>query len=128
MQAAGFAGLALRPEAVPAVWTVLLGMGLGGRFALSLIVALDHMRHPAQAGALSALMQGGGFLIAAMPSWIVALLHDWTGGFRTGWILHLVCVAVHGALLAPCPAKLCRRDEPADARADSDAIDRSIPV
>jgi CP family cyanate transporter-like MFS transporter len=94
MQAAGFAALALRPEAAPVVWTMLLGAGLGGCFALSLIVALDHLPDPAEAGALSALMQGGGFLIAALPPWIVAALHDLTGGFLAGWLMHLACVAI----------------------------------
>jgi len=73
---------------------MLLGAGLGGCFALSLIVALEHLPDPAQAGALSALMQGGGFLIAATPPWIVAVLRDATGGFRTGWLMHLACVAI----------------------------------
>ncbi len=94
LQAAGFAALALWPEAAPVAWAMLLGAGLGGCFALSLIVALDHLPDPAQAGALSALMQGGGFLIAAVPPWIVAVLRDATGGFRAGWLLHLVCVAI----------------------------------
>ena len=53
---------------------------------------------PAQAGALSALMQGGGFLIAALPPWIVAVLHDVTGSFLAGWVLHLACVVVVMAL------------------------------
>lgn len=94
LQATGFAALALWPDAAPLAWTMLLGAGLGGCFALSLIVALEHLSDPGQAGALSALMQGGGFLIAAMPPWIVALLHEATGGFRAGWLLHLACVAV----------------------------------
>jgi len=94
LQATGFAALALWPEAAPMAWVVLLGAGLGGCFALSLIVALEHLSDPAQAGALSALMQGGGFLIAAMPPWIVAMVRDATGGFRAGWLLHLACVAI----------------------------------
>jgi CP family cyanate transporter-like MFS transporter len=94
MQAAGFVGLALQPESAPLVWAVLLGVGLGGCFSLSMIVALDHLSDPAQAGALSALMQGGGFLIAAIPPWIVAILHDLTGSFLAGWLLHVACIAV----------------------------------
>jgi CP family cyanate transporter-like MFS transporter len=93
MQAVGFVGLALRPEAAPLLWAALLGAGLGGCFALSMIVALDHLPNPTQAGALSALMQGGGFLLAALPPWIVAVLHNATGGFFAGWMLHLACVA-----------------------------------
>jgi CP family cyanate transporter-like MFS transporter len=30
-------------------------------------------------------MQGGGFLITALPPWIVAMLHDLTGSFMVGW-------------------------------------------
>lgn len=98
MQAIGFAGLAFWPLAAPLIWAMLLGAGLGGCFALSLIVALDHLPDPTQAGTLSALMQGGGFLIAAMPPWIVAALHESTGGFGAGWAMHLGCVVVVAVL------------------------------
>ena len=104
MQAIGFVGLAGAADVAPVVWALMLGAGLGGCFALSMAVALDHLPDPAHAGALSALMQGGGFLIAAVSPWIVALLHDWTGGFAAGWMLHLGCVATVAALtsrLAP---------------------------
>lgn len=100
MQGAGFAGLALAPQTAPLAIAVLLGAGLGGCFALMMIVALDHLPDPAEAGALSALMQGGGFMIAALAPWIVAALHDRIGGFVVGWMLHLVCVAAVAALIA----------------------------
>lgn len=100
MQAAGFAGLAFAPAAAPLAWAIVVGAGLGGCFALSLIVALDHLPDPAQAGALSALMQGGGFLIAAVPPWLVAVFHDATGSYAAGWIWHLASVAIVAALAA----------------------------
>lgn len=115
MQAAGFAGLALRPEAAPVIWAVLLGAGLGGSFSLTMVVALDHLPEPAEAGALSALMQGGGFLIAAMPPWIVAIMHDLTGNFLAGWLLHLTCIAIVAVLtfrLAPRSYELSMRLSP----------------
>jgi CP family cyanate transporter-like MFS transporter len=101
MQAAGFAALAFWPEAAPLVSAMLLGAGLGGCFAISMIVALDHLPDPAEAGALSAVMQGGGFLMTALPPWVVAALHDATGSFVTGWLLHLVCVVVVMVLYWP---------------------------
>ena len=90
----GFAALAFRPEAAPLASAMLLGAGLGGCFALSMIVALDHLSDPAEAGALSALMQGGGFLLTALPPWIVAVLHEATGSFVAGWLLHLISAVI----------------------------------
>lgn len=100
MQGIGFAGLTFAPQSAPLAIAVLLGAGLGGCFALMMIVALDHLPDPAKAGALSALMQGGGFVIAALAPWIVAVLHDGAGGFATGWIVHLACVAAVAGLVA----------------------------
>lgn len=109
MQAAGFAGLAFAPEAAPLAIASLLGAGLGGCFSLMMIVALDHLPDPVEAGALSALMQGGGFILAALPPWIVAALHDGTGGFTAGWLLHLGCVAAVAVPIARiAPARYAR--------------------
>lgn len=94
IQALAFAGLAFSPGVAPMALALMLGVGLGGCFSLSMVVALEHLHDPAQAGALSALMQGGGFLLAALPPWIVAILHDLTGSFTVGWLLHLGCVAI----------------------------------
>lgn len=104
MQVIGFSGLAFIPEFASILWAICLGAGLGGCFALTLIVALDHFEEPAHAGALSALMQGGGFLLAAIPPWLVAALHDFTGTYQAGWTFHLcsvILVAVLVGRLAP---------------------------
>ncbi|MDH4992345.1 cyanate transporter [Aquamicrobium lusatiense] len=112
MQIIGFLALVLRPEAAPFSWVAILGAGLGGCFALSMIVALDHLPDPTEAGALSALMQGGGFLLAALPPWIVAILHNLTGGFTAGWMLHLCCaVVVAGLYWRIAPAGYARAME-----------------
>ncbi|CDX62657.1 Major facilitator superfamily MFS_1 [Mesorhizobium plurifarium] len=121
MQGAGFAGLILQPGTAPFILALLLGAGLGGSFSLTMIVALEHLPDPAEAGALSAMMQGGGFLVAAIPPWIVAVLHDMTGGFRAGWLLHLGCISIVTVLtfrLAPRsygPAMKLRTPEPVAA-------------
>lgn len=99
MQGIGFAGLALAPDLAALAWVIILGCGLGGCFALLMIVALDHLPDPEKAGALAALMQGGGFLIAATPAWLVALLHDMTGNYKAGWMGHVATVLVVAILV-----------------------------
>ncbi len=114
LQLVGFCALALLPALAPALWAALLGAGLGGCFALSMVVALDHRPDPSEAGALAALMQGGGFLLAALPPWIVAVLHDLTGGFTAGWMLHLCCIAVAAMLYwRVSPGSYARAMQPA---------------
>ena len=98
LQAAGFAALVLWPDLAPRTWALLLGAGLGGSFALTMVVVLDHLPDPSQAGALSALMQGGGFLLAAVAPWVMATLHGASGSFATGWMAHLACVALVAVL------------------------------
>ncbi len=101
LQAAGFAAFVMWPDVSPSAWVLLLGAGLGGCFALIMVVALDHLPGPAQAGALSALMQGGGFVLAALAPWVSAALHDVTGGFRAGWLAQLSAVALVALLIVP---------------------------
>lgn len=93
MQAVGFAGLAFAPQLSPFLWSAICGAGLGGSFALAMITSLDHLPRPEEAGALAAMMQGGGFLIAALGPLATAFLHGLTGSFASGWIMHLVLVA-----------------------------------
>ncbi len=117
MQAIGFAGLALAPAWSPYAWAAIGGAGLGGCFALYLVVALDHLPDPDSAGALSALMQGGGFLLASLAPWITAALHSRTGDFVAGWWYHLGCVALVSALTIRLdPARYARSMAGAAAR------------
>ncbi len=93
MQAVGFAGLAFRPELAPFLWVGICGAGLGGSFSLTLVIALDHLREPEEAGSLATMMQGGGFLIAGCAPLGMAVLGHWQG-FGGGWVMHLLLVAV----------------------------------
>ncbi|MHA6964539.1 cyanate transporter [Zobellella denitrificans] len=94
LQATGYAGLLFWPGQCPLLWAAVCGMGLGGNFSLSLVTALDHLPAAQQAGALTALMQGGGFLIAAMGPLAVSLVREASGSFAGGWALHLGLVGV----------------------------------
>lgn len=95
LQAAGFAALVLWPDLAPRTWVLILGAGLGGSFALSMVVVLDHLPDPGKAGAL---MQGGCFMLAAAAPWVVATQHGTSGSFATGWLAHLACIALVAVL------------------------------
>ena len=98
MQAIGFSGLAIAPQSMPILWAGICGAGLGSSFALAIVTALDHLPQPEQAGALVALMQGGGFLLASLAPLLVAMVHGWTQSFSAGWLLHVGFVAATAVL------------------------------
>lgn len=85
MQLAGFGGLWLAPQTAPLLWCLLCGAGLGGSFSLIMVIALDHLPDPRRAGALCALMQGVGFMVAATGPWVAARLHHASGDFAAAW-------------------------------------------
>ena len=86
LQVTGFTGLAMWPDAMPTLNAIILGLGLGGCFSLFMLVALDHLPSPTQAGALNALMQGGGFILAALAPLVLAQLQQWSGNWGAGWL------------------------------------------
>ncbi|WP_395024244.1 cyanate transporter [Comamonas odontotermitis] len=103
-QVIGFAGLALWPDAMPTANAIILGVGLGGCFSLFMVLALDHLPRPTQAGALNALMQGGGFVLAALAPLVMAQLHHWSGSWTSGWLYQAgmaLAVAVLALRFAP---------------------------
>ena len=86
LQVTGFTGLAMWPDAIPTLNAIILGLGLGGCFSLFMLVALDHLPSSTQAGALNALMQGGGFILAALAPLVLAQLLQWSGNWAAGWL------------------------------------------
>jgi MFS transporter, CP family, cyanate transporter len=83
---AGLLGLVKAPLTLFWLWGGLLGLGIGGLFPLSLIVCLDHLDDPQQAGALAAWVQGSGYLIAGLSPWLAGILRDALGGFAAAWL------------------------------------------
>ncbi|OWY37696.1 MFS transporter [Xenophilus sp. AP218F] len=83
----GFFGLALAPLSQPLLWACLLGLGIGGLFPLSLIVAMDHLDSPRRAGELTAFVQGVGYLIAALSPLAAGWIKDLTASFAQAWQL-----------------------------------------
>lgn len=81
----GMLGLASIPLTLPLLWPALLGLGIGGLFPMSLILAMDHIKAPAKAGQLTAFVQGVGYAIAAFSPLLAGYLRDVTGSFEISW-------------------------------------------
>lgn len=92
--AIGLAGLVFLPTWTPLGWVIACGIGLGGAFSLSMIVALEHVSDVGKANALAALMQGGGFMIAALCPLVFTWMVQLFGSFAAGWWMHLVLLAI----------------------------------
>jgi MFS transporter, CP family, cyanate transporter len=85
MSVAAYLGLILAPAAAPWLWSVLLGVGLGA-FPLALVLIGLRAATPAGTVALSSLVQGVGYLLAALGPVTIGVLHERTGG----WVLPLL--------------------------------------
>ena len=90
IQLIGFAGLILMPASLLILWVSLIGCGLGACFSLTLTVALDHLSMPKLAGALTAFVQGIGFIITAIVPYFAGFLREWSGSFQTVWLMLLM--------------------------------------
>ncbi len=67
--------------------TLLLGLGIGALFPLSLIVTLDYARTPEEAGALLSFVQGGGYLLAALMPLIAGMVRDRAASLDSAWVI-----------------------------------------
>jgi len=105
---AGLACLIAAPASLALPACVLLGAGIGALFPLSLIVTLDHIDDPAEAGALAAFVQGGGYVIASLMPLLAGMLRDRFSDLVQAWIAMLA-----GAVLL---LMLCLRFSPASYR------------
>ncbi|AHG41744.1 MFS transporter [Pseudomonas syringae CC1557] len=90
----GFAGLILMPQQLSLLWASLLGLGIGGLFPMSLIVSMDHIDDPQQAGSLTAFVQGVGYLIASLSPLLAGVIRDLTGSFAGAWCSLMALVAI----------------------------------
>ncbi len=84
---AGLLCLVFSTGTTPVLSTLLLGIGIGALFPLSLIVTLDHARTPAQAGKLLSKVQGGGYMIAALMPLVAGIVRDSSVSLNSAWLV-----------------------------------------
>lgn len=114
-----YLGLLLAPATAPALWSVLLGMGLG---AFPLALTLIGLRAATGPGTshLSTLAQGVGYLLAAGGPVAIGAMHDATGAWTLplGSLLALLVVQTTAGLVAGRPGHvdLASRSRTSDPR------------
>lgn len=97
MTFAGLLGFAVAPLLAPYLWDVLFGVGAAGLFALSTALPLDYGDNPAAAGAWTAMMLFGGYLISATGPFLGGVIRDYTGSYAAV----MISLTVIAALLLP---------------------------
>lgn len=80
-------GLLLMPLKGVVLITVLLSLGIGALFPLSLIITMDHAGSPQQAGALLGFVQGGGYMLSSVMPLIAGLLRGSESGLELAWAI-----------------------------------------
>ncbi len=95
----GLALVALSPTSLPWLWMVVLGLGVGGIFPLTLTVPLAMTSSVDAARTLTATMLFYGYLLGASGPFVVSLLRSGTGSFLTPFLL-LAGLAAAEVLLA----------------------------
>ena len=84
------AGVLVLLSGFPIVAVILLGIGAGGLFPLTLSWPAAYAQTPDEAVRFSAVVQSGGFIVGAFGPAVVGQLVDTTGSFTTSWLLLLV--------------------------------------
>lgn len=94
--------LLLGPASLSWPGAILLGLGQGGSFSLALTLIVLRSGNAKIAGELSALVQGGGYTLAAMGPLIVGLMIDADISIQgiTWLLLTILAFAASMALLA----------------------------
>lgn len=90
---AGIAGCWLAPVSQLWWWQAVLGLGLGGGFAMALLLLAVRAPNTEVAGRLSAMAQGWGYVLAALGPWGVGWLQAQYSWAATALLLELIVVA-----------------------------------
>ncbi|HCU84311.1 MAG TPA: MFS transporter [Methylophilus sp.] len=89
---AGLAVMIVAPISMAFAAMVLLGLGVGALFPLSLILAMDHLDDPRFSGDLAAFVQGGGYMIASLMPFLAGWVKREFTHLSWAWIGVFVAV------------------------------------
>jgi CP family cyanate transporter-like MFS transporter len=83
----GVLGLAFAPGALPGLWVLLVGLGMGGMFPLAIVLVSLRTSTTADTARLSAMTQSIGYLLAATGPFAFGLLRDSTGAWTSAMVV-----------------------------------------
>ena len=81
------AAIGLVPTAAPWAWAALLGLGVGGMFALALTMLVRQASTPAAAARLSGMALLVGYLVAATGPVLAGAVYDAVGSYRAPFLM-----------------------------------------
>lgn len=84
--------LAFTPHFMPLFTIILLGIGIGGLFPLSLIITFHHVKSPAESVLLLAFVQGGGYLIAAFFPLLAGYIREISSSLSDAWLIMAIFI------------------------------------
>ena len=87
LASAMLAAIGLAPTAAPWLWAVLLGLGVGGMFALALTLLVKLASSPAAAARLSGMALLVGYLLAATGPVLAGAVYDAVGSYRAPFLV-----------------------------------------
>jgi CP family cyanate transporter-like MFS transporter len=112
LQLVGLLGVILVPGGGWA-WAVMIGAGIGLLFPSMMTMPLDVADHPADVGAMTALMLGAGYTLSASGPFLLGLFRDAAGTFTLAmWVIFAVTGVVLLILLLTSHERLRRRPRP----------------
>lgn len=85
----GLAGILLTPMVAPYLWVLVLGLGQGANFSLSLTMFVLRTGSSSDTARVSALAQTAGYLIAALGPLLLGALYDITASWTPALLLLL---------------------------------------
>jgi len=88
----GLAMIILSPVSLALGAMLLLGLGVGALFPLSLILAMDHLDNPESSGDLAAFVQGGGYMIASLMPFLAGWVKREFAHLSLAWVGVFVAV------------------------------------
>jgi CP family cyanate transporter-like MFS transporter len=93
MTLSGLMGLIYAPLTQVWIWSIVLGLGLGGVFSIALALLVLRSPNHQVAVALSGMAQGVGYAVAAVGPFTLGLLHELTGDWNGVALLFVVFIS-----------------------------------